>query len=212
MFSLDEIILIKESNYSNKELIYKLYRDNIGLISKVALDMSTNYTIHQDYMQIGYLALELALRKYQIGSEFSFLSYFRRCFLHEMFKFNLQYKYPFSINEYQRKIILDNNIKIVIESIDSVVAYEDMSDKYYIVEQKLLRSQVLKECQRILEKYELLYVLYRFYGNNSRSGIARTWNITYSRMRSFEISILQKLKRSFTLKCIAHDYFDINVM
>lgn len=194
----------------------QLYFDNLGLVYCIAGSLRLSEFDRGDILQIAYLALDKAVKVYRFDSEYTFVAYYRRCLVHEIYLHTLLMKYPFRVShqEYKRLkqqeqqpvLLLGNGLECADQT---DLSYASIDDAFIDVEHKILRESVwhVVESELTSENFFIISSLYR--DGKTRRDLACILNIGYERVRMREIRSLRRLRKVAFLKEIAFDYFGI---
>lgn len=204
----------KESEPSKRQaLIGMFYKSNLNLISMIAKEQSLSREDYYDYMQLGYDALLTALGAYRDKSAFPFLSYFRRSFKHEIYKFNLEFHSPMRVKSpwYFKDYKCDYVSFEQSAQQGNFESYYEYDDAFKLLEDKMLHETLLKIMHNSLNSFQF-YVLFEiFWGNQSKKAVAAKLQCNENQVRYAYTTALRTLKKLDSIKCIACDLFGISV-
>lgn len=194
-----------------RDLIGRFYTDNIGLISVIAKAQTLSAADYYDYMQLGYAALLTALRSYTNESSYPFLSYFRRAFKHEIYKFNLEFHNPMRIKSpWYFKDCEISSISLEQGMTESqIVDFCVYDDAFKEAEDALLSSTMQSIMRASLNSTQYFVIVEIFWGGNSKKQVAKKIGCTENAVRYAYSTALKSLRQEKGMKCIARDLFGI---
>lgn len=208
---------IKSESISKSEritLLGEFYVANLNLIHIMAKEQSISTADFYDYMQLGYDALQVAVRVYEPESRYSFLSFFRRAFKHEIYKFNLEFHNPVRIKS--PSYVKDFNMTFISygsavdeECLNSTDEYQLWADTCLEVENSLLSKLLHDELQACLSSFQLLVITEIFWNNRTKRQISCRYHKSLGSIRYAYSSAMKKLRKNATLRRVALDMFGI---
>lgn len=204
MYREDLILPIKSGDLV-KENMELLYTANLGLFIAMGTDLQLDRQHDlSDFLQIAYIALDTAVKVYKDNSGFPFISYFRKCLLHERYMQKMQISYPFKLNQYSYKNFLQDECSFVdIASVD--IATMDL--EFERIEQQMLKQVLWQRISYILSDTNSYILQRRFIHNDTLVQLAAKLNIGSERVRLREKRSLNKLRNDTVICEIARDYF-----
>lgn len=195
--------LLEDAKNGDADSLKQLYLANFGLVCKFYEVFGVKDGEKDDFNQLCYIALDSAVKAYCPNGINSFLSYFRRCVLHEFYAFKLLVRYPF-------------RVPYLVEipdvcSVDEVneVTYSVLDDSYNESEERMISAIIWNEVRKKLpyDDYVLLYE--RFVKSRSYSEIAEVLHKDSDKLRFRQRTVLRKLRKDSLLKEIAADFYGI---
>lgn len=211
MFSEDRIFQIK-NGINITENMQALYSENLGLLHVIGNELHLSKEDREDFMQLAYLALHDAIKAFSVDSEYSFLSYYRRCLRHTYFLYRLEMKYPTKLNQYSIKHAQSLNENNGVESVSfDSISFPSTEGGFKKCEDRLICDVIWREINVSLTPINA-DILYRYYKRNQTyREIGNNYGICINSIRSRIIRSLRILKRSKILQEIAKEYYGIDV-
>lgn len=199
-----------------------LYRKNLGFIVSCIKEYGLLVDYHardyEDYLQVSYLALVNAVRRFNFSFGTKFITYFRHWLKCYIYNFRMKSTCQFHVPEREASAFARDELpKIKMLPIDkcfeakcSVVKSYGM-EELYAIECQLYKNQIWEEAHRLLtpENYAMVYA--RFAEGVEFSVIAERAGITYDAARLRIHRSLAKLRKSPILKIFAQDLYGIRV-
>lgn len=209
MFDLRLIDEIKKGR-NVKQNMSALYFENLGIIHTLAGNFYLTEFDKEDILQMAYIALDGAVHAFRPGGGHSFLSYFRRCFLHECYQHTLLMKYPLKVphKEFQKQKQAGSWSFYHYGSAGSL-DFNVLDGGFLDAELSVLRQSVWNTVRAELSEKNC-YIITKLYRDGvSKRELAAELKIGYERVRLREIRSLKKLRENPFLREIAYDYFSI---
>ncbi len=199
-----------------------LYRQNLGFIVNCIKEYGLLVDYHardyEDYLQVSYLALVSAVRRFKFGLGIKFITYFRFWMKRYVYNFRMKSTCQFHVPEREASTFARDELpKIKILPIDDCFKTEYSAvkscgmEELDAIECQLYKNQIWEEARRLLtpENYAMVYA--RFVEGVEFSVIAERVGITYDAARLRVHRSLVKLKRSPILRVFAQDLYGIRI-
>lgn len=200
---------IKDGVTSSKE---QFFLANYSVLYCFAKDFHVRTWDYEDFFQLCYIAFEKAVESYSLHSVNSFLSYYRRCAMHQYFLYKLEMHFPIKIpKELYKQVSIDDTITTV--PFDST--YLELDDCLLEVEKSLIKETIWTEVFKILGKSDTEFIYCRFVKGMSYiefSQMEKFKNMSNLQLRSKQSYLLRKLRRSDALKIIATSFYGIKII
>lgn len=195
--------------YADKEKTLELYMTHYGFLYNYAKAYYGSNQNLEDFLQLGYFALEKAISSYVNTKEIkgNFLTFYKVWLNHYFFRFNCVMQQPFRIptGEFTRVTedisLLDSLDKNTLlqesEPIDSFVLDEELHN--------LLCQEMSKELDQ--KNYYILYEVY--FNERSMASVGREVGMSRDAVRKRVLRSLKKLKENKNLQLLAYDYLGV---
>lgn len=197
----------KEFEEKEQELLGEFFFANYGLVFVFEKSFRVQLAEQEDFRQLCYLALVQAFHAYQAGNPNSFLSYYRRCVLHQYYVYKMEMRYCVKLSRTDFKAVEQGDI--ILESTDSQFNYGDLDDNLICIEQSMMASAVWGEVERALAWQDALLLKRRFCDEVTYKDLAEELELDPDTLRFKQHHLLVKLRKNVRLHKIAQDFYGI---
>jgi len=193
-----------------QEKTNEFFLANYGMVLKFVSVFKVPAYERDDFCQLCFFAMLDALRAFGEGKN-TFLSYYRRCVMHQYFVYRLTMRYPFRVNRQVYSALSEGDSTYPSVLSDGAYSYYEMDGVFNAVEQEMLSGTVWEIVRQSTtgQQYAILYMHYR-QGRTYRD-IAAALGYTESQVKWKKKDAFCKLRRKRVLREIARDVYGIVV-
>lgn len=190
-----------------QQLLGELFFANYGLVLTFEQSFKVQNDEREDFEQLCYLALVQAFNAYQLGSKNSFLSYYRRCILHQFYVYKLEMRYPVKMPREEFRAVENGELEVSLT--DCQFNYGDLDDNLLCVEETMMSDVVWGEVEQVLAWNDVLLLKRRFCDEATYKELAEEFGVDPNTLRFKQHRLLIKLKKDTRLHEIARDFYGI---
>ena len=197
--------LVKEIQSGNNDKKLELWHQVERLVQTVAtpvIHATKNNKIYErnDLMQIGYLALENAIKSYDVNADYKFTTHFWYVLKTEFAKQTSFRTAAQKSDPTRSPISLNEPIHIKNENIYCLQdLLQDPNDYFEYIDEcdyESWKKRVIEEAIQALTDEEKQVIQFRYYENKTQMEISMMMNVSYQRISQIKNTALKKLRKN----------------
>lgn len=207
MYCEDLIFDVKEGINPGENLEQFFYA-NFGLVKFFQKAYGVRNEEFEDFSQLCFIACMNAIKAYKKGTSNSFLSYYRRCVLHEFYEYKMEQRFPYKVNREDAKILSANGFccieySDIVQSFGKEYLFTDLDENYNESEKRMMARLLWELVEEQVDTTAVNFLQDKFIHKMSYRELALKHSIEPSRVYNYYAKLLKKLKRSSDLKELA---------
>lgn len=202
-----EELIAKIKRQENVKRNYEqLYYSNYPLIISLSKTCGVRHDDLDDFLQLAFIALRNAIAAYEETSRFSFLSFFRRCLIHEYYVYKLSMHFPCRLTNGAYQKIKESTEGLYAVELESIELHQ--LDYAYSASERALASSVLWDTVAQVLSAENTYIIRkRFIEECTFCEIAKELGVGAECIRQREKKSLNKLRANKVIQELRADFW-----
>jgi RNA polymerase sigma factor (sigma-70 family) len=206
MYCEDLIFKVQNGEEAQNNL-QQFYYANFGLVLKFMGLFNVREYEKEDFSQLCFIACMSAVKAYRRGTGNSFLAYYRRCILHEFYKYKLEMRFPVKVSQTDYQKVETEGIEFY-QQLDGVL-YAKLDDTFEKVEMGLASDALWSAVHDSLDSISERLIVRNYLERVPLKEVGAEMGMDFKEVRRVHQAALRTLKRNTSIREIAKYFYNI---
>lgn len=207
-----EYLLQQIVENQNKELIAEFFIANYGLVYSFEKAFGVPEVEKEDFRQLSFVAFSDAAKYYKPNTKNSFLSYWRRCMLHEYYLYKLNTRYPLSIPRSAYQEFKNDGIaaaEAVYQRYCTATTYYQVDDTLTQIENECCSKTLWSIVEDTVGDFGSAILKEHFICNKTLAVISEELHCSATTITTEYNKAIRRLRKNKRLRSLASDMYGI---
>lgn len=188
-------------------LVEEFYFANFGILRSMRNNFQVRPCEEDDFYQLCFLAMLDALDAYHECVN-SFLSFYRRCIMHQYYMYRLEMMYPMKLSRVQFKQLCEEGIGVCcVDGMD----FAELDMNFTAVENSAAANSIWKVVKDSVTPSEYVILTMKFQEGITYREVGERMGYLETQIKSKKNNAFRKLRKNKFLQSVAYDFYSITV-